>query len=102
MSEQGKRVFNKEFKTNILRFILNTSKKVSELSRELGINANTLHAWRNQYEQYQKALFPDIGHQTLVEEELRKFRHENRILHEERDILYSFRIGLQEFKNEIL
>jgi len=87
MSKQVKRVFDKEFKINTVRLILNKSKKVAELSRELGINANTLHAWKNQYEQEQEASFPGKGHQTPIEEELRKLQKENRVLQEERDIL---------------
>lgn len=87
MSEQRRRVFDKEFKINTVRLILNKTKKISELSRELGINAATLHLWKNQYLNDSETSFPGKGHQTPEEEELRKLRQENRILQEERDIL---------------
>ncbi len=87
MSQQRRRVFDKDFKVNTVRLILNKTKKISELSRELGITATTLHMWKNQYLKDNETSFPGKGHQTPVEEELRKLRHENRVLQEERDIL---------------
>ena len=87
MSQQRRRLFDKDFKINAVRLILNKSKKISALSRELGINAATLHMWKNQYLKDSETSFPGKGHQTPVEEELKKLRQENKVLQEERDIL---------------
>jgi transposase len=87
MEKQSKRVFDKEFKINTVRLIVSKAKKISELSRELRINENTLHTWRNQYLKDAEGSFPGKGHQSPQEEELRRLRQENRVLQEERDIL---------------
>jgi transposase len=49
MVKQTKRVFDKDFKINAVKLILNKDKKVSELSRELKVNSSILHTWKNQY-----------------------------------------------------
>lgn len=87
MEKQVKRIFDKEFKTNIAKLIISKEKKVSELARDLNINENTLHQWKNQYIKDTVEAFPGKGHQTPTEEELTKLRRENQVLKEERDIL---------------
>ena len=87
MCMQKKRVFDKEFKINAVKLILNKEKKVTELARELKINENTLHNWKNQYLKDSEDAFPGKGHQTPVEEELTRLKRENQVLKEERDIL---------------
>ncbi|MBS4000523.1 MAG: transposase, partial [Desulfobulbaceae bacterium] len=47
--EKVKRTYDKEFKINTVKLILSKQKRISELSRELGINENTLHLWKQRY-----------------------------------------------------
>jgi transposase len=84
---EKKRVFDKEFKINTVKLILNKEKKIAELARELKISENTLHSWKVQYMRDSADAFPGKGHQTPVEEELTRLRRENQVLKEERDIL---------------
>ena len=59
-------------------------KSTAQLSRELGVSEQTLRNWRNQQE-------IDAGERqgltTEEREELRRLRHENKILKQEREIL---------------
>ena len=87
MEKRNKRTFDKEFKINTVKLILNKEKKIAELARELSVNENTLHNWKNQYLKDANDAFPGKGHQTPMEEELTKLRRENKVLQEERDIL---------------
>jgi len=87
MEKQTKRTFDKEFKINTVKLILNKEKKIAELARELKINENTLHNWKKNYLKDAGDSFPGKGHQTPVYEELSKLRRENLELRDERDIL---------------
>jgi transposase len=87
MVKQTKRVFDKDFKINAVKLILNKEKKVSELSRELKVNSSILHTWKNQYLKESGEAFPGKGHQTPLDEEMTRLKRENQILKEERDIL---------------
>lgn len=87
MVSKPKRVFDKAFKINTVKLILSKEKSVSELSRELKINVNTLHSWKKSYLKDEESAFPGKGHQSPEEEELRRLRREIENLKEERDIL---------------
>ena len=84
---EKKRTFDKEFKISIAKLIINKEKKVAELARDLKVNENTLHNWKNHYLRDTGDAFPGKGHQTPQEEEMAKLRRENQVLKEERDIL---------------
>jgi len=85
--EKVKRTFDKEFKINTVKLILSKQKRISELSRELGINENTLHLWKQKYLKDADEAFPGKGQQTPIDSELTRLKRENRVLKEERDIL---------------
>lgn len=87
MEKQKKRVFDKDFKTNVAKLIVSKDKKVAELARELDIDEGTLQSWKSQYIKNSQQSFPGKGHQTHMDEELTKLKRENQILREERDIL---------------
>jgi len=87
MEKKPKRVFDKSFKINTVKLIISKEKKIAELARELGINENTLHNWKNKYLKDMGDAFPGKGHQTPAEEELTKLRREIQVVTEERDIL---------------
>jgi transposase len=87
MELKKKRVFDKDFKVNTAKLIVGKERKISELSREMGITENTLHTWKNKYLKEAQEAFPGKGHQTPRDEEVSRLRRENQILKEERDIL---------------
>ena len=87
MEKKRKRSFDKDYKINTVRLIINKEKKIAELARELNINENTLHNWKNQYLKDAEDAFPGKGHQTPIEEELTKLKRQLQVVTEERDIL---------------
>ena len=88
MSENGRRrSYDRSFKVEAVRLVTEKGRKVTEVARELGINANQLHRWKRMLAQEGQSAFPGKGHLTPEQEELRRLRRENADLREERAIL---------------
>jgi len=88
MSENGKRHrYDRAFKVEAVRLITEERRKVAQVARELGINANQLHRWKSKFAEDGQSAFPGKGNLTTEQEELRKLRREVFDLREERDIL---------------
>ena len=60
---------------------------VSRVSRDLGINENSLHNWKRAYLEDHQNAFPGKGKMKPEEEELRNLKRELHIVKMERDIL---------------
>jgi transposase len=60
---------------------------VAELSRETGINENTLYGWIRRYRQNREKPFVGSGHVLPENEELVHLKRENKNLREENEIL---------------
>ncbi len=88
MSANGnRRCYDRAFKIEAVRLITEERRKVAEVARELGINANQLHRWKAKFAEEGHSSFPGKGHLTPEQEELRKLRRELVDVTEERDIL---------------
>lgn len=88
MSANGdRRRYDRAFKIEAVRLITEERRKVAEVARELGVNANQLHRWKAKFAEEGQSAFPGKGRLTPEQEELRKLRRENADLREERDIL---------------
>jgi transposase len=79
-----RRVFDKQFKEEALRLVATSGKSVSQIARDLGINANTLHQWRNAA--ISERQMPVSDNET-PEQTIKRLERENKLLSEERDIL---------------
>jgi len=86
MSEK-RRSFDKEFKISAVKMITEGGISLIQVSRDLGVNENSLHKWKKDYLSDQQNAFPGKGHQKPEEEELRKKDREISRLTKERDIL---------------
>ena len=79
-----RRQYTLEFKRDTVRLMETSGKPVAQIAREMGIKANNLYRWRQQFR-------PTVGSNgqtmTETETELNRLRHENRVLRQERDIL---------------
>jgi transposase len=84
---QAKRTYNKEFKQEAIRLYEASSKSMREIEEELGISAGLLNKWRAGHRANGHQAFVGKGHQTPLEEELRRLKRENEILRQERDVL---------------
>ena len=82
-----RRQFSKEFKNEAVRLIVDEGRRVSELSRELGVGENSLSSWKNKYEEGKIEPFPGKGRMSPEDAELRRLKRENEVLRMERDIL---------------
>ena len=86
MSEKRK-TCDKEFKLSAVKMILDGEMSISRVSRDLGVNQNSLHTWKKAYLEDQQNAFPGKGRMKPEEEELRKLKKELSIVKMERDIL---------------
>ena len=79
--------YTKEFKLDAIRLVTEQGYKCAEAARNLGINANMLGRWIQEYRQSEDEAFRGNGKPTAEQEELRRLRDENRRLKLEREIL---------------
>ena len=86
MSEKRK-TYDKEFKLSAVKMILEGGMSVSRVSKDLGVNENSLHNWKRAYLEDQQNAFPGKGRLKPEEEEIRKLKRELHIVKMERDIL---------------
>ena len=86
MGNQRRR-FTKEFKIEAVRLIVEEGRRISELSRELGVGENLLHRWKKKSEEGKIDPFPGKGRLSPEDGELRRLKRENDRLRMERDIL---------------
>lgn len=86
-----RRTFTPEFKLEAVRLASMDDRKVSDVARELGLNAEMLRQWKRQAEaragHTSSDVFPGNGKLTSQDEEIRRLRRENAVLREEREIL---------------
>ena len=83
--KRTRREFDQQFKQDAVDLVVNHGRSVASVARDLGIDQNSLHAWK-------KALAPDAGDTTppisaAENAELRKLRRALAVAEEERDIL---------------
>ena len=79
--------YTKEFKVEAVRLIVEEGRRISEVSRELGISEALLGCWKKKCEEGKIEPFPGKGRLSPEDEELRRLRRENKRLRMEHDIL---------------
>jgi len=82
-----RRTYDRDFKVSAMRLILEKHQSVSRVSRDLGVNQNTLHNWKKAYLEDSRNCFPGNGKVTEHEAEVRRLKRELALVKEERDIL---------------
>lgn len=83
----SRRSYDRAFKVEAVRLSQEPGRTVAGTARDLGINENMLHRWRNQFGRDSKSAFPGKGHLTPQQAELSRLRRELVDVTEERDIL---------------
>ena len=86
-SYQARRKFDREFKKEALRMILEDGIPMIEVARKLDIHKGLLHKWKKELQQDQAEAFPGQGKRKPSEEELHRLKRELAEIKEERDIL---------------
>jgi transposase len=76
--------YPEEFKREAVELLRTSGRPLAQIARELGVSTESLRLWRRQAE-------IDAGEREGLSseerEELRRLRHENRVLRQERDLL---------------
>jgi transposase len=72
-----RRSFSKEFKLEAVRLIVEEGRRISELSRELGVGENLLSRWKKKSEEGKIDPFPGKGRLSPEDDELRRLRRDN-------------------------
>jgi transposase len=79
--------YDRNFKIEVVRRVKEKGQKVSELSKELGINENTIYSWVGDFKREGMNAFPGSGNLKPEDEEMRRLRKEIADLREENEIL---------------
>jgi len=83
-----RRSFTPEFKQEAVRLVTQGSRSTAQAARELGISANLLARWKQQFEaQSGDAAHAFPGHGTPADAELARLERELDLMRQERDIL---------------
>jgi transposase len=88
MGETSKRrTYDKQFKLDAVSLTTTGGRRLTEVARDLGIEPNTLHRWRREFQGDGNGAFPGKGNLTPQDEQLRHLERELKNVSEERDIL---------------
>ena len=87
MSKKGKRYYDKEFKREAVRLVVEEARKASEVERNLGITPTLVSRWVREMSEEPEYAFPGKGRLKAPDDEIRKLQRENERLRRERDIL---------------
>lgn len=79
--------YDKQFKLEAVRLIVEEGRSVASVARDLGLNANSLHHWKKQFAGDGAEAFPGHGRLKPGDEELRRLKRELQVVTQERDIL---------------
>jgi transposase len=82
-----KRNYDKDFKLNTVKLVLEEGKVASQVARDLGITPKTLYGWIAQYKSDPKHPFVGTGNLKPEAQATRDLERENRELREELEIL---------------
>ena len=87
MTKKKRRVFDREFKLEAVRLIIDKGYSMAEVSRNLGVDYSVLRRWKQQFEADPQFAFPGKGMLKPQDEELRRLKRQLERVQEERDIL---------------
>lgn len=82
-----RRTFAREFKVEAVRMIVEDGMSQAQVSRELGVSAETVSRWRKQLQSDPEQAFPGHGKLKPRDEELAGLRRENNRLRMENEFL---------------
>ncbi len=81
----GYKKYSDEFKRDVLAMVMEGSRSVAQLERELDITPGLIYKWQQRYRVKDEVIQPSEEHAEQVE--LRRLRRELEIIKQERDIL---------------
>jgi len=81
------KIYDPAYKLEVCKTVESGMATVPEMSRETGINENTLYSWMKRYRDNQEKPFVGSGRILPENEEMVRLRRENKDLKEENEIL---------------
>ena len=84
---ERRRKYDRQFKIEAVRLVVEESRKAAEVARDLGIHVNLIYLWKKQLSADPKEAFPGLGKLRASDAELRKLQRKLADVEEERDIL---------------
>ena len=86
--EKKRKSYTRDFKLQLVE-LYKVKGNVEAISREYGVNSNSLHRWIKEFNRYEKGSFPGRGKPKLTESEavIYKLKKELADVKMERDIL---------------
>lgn len=84
---ERRKTYDKEFKLSAVKMVVEEGLSAAQVSRDLGINENSLHNWKKKYLEDKENAFPGKGRLKPEDEELRRLQKELKTVKMERDIL---------------
>ena len=81
------RRYTDEFKREVLAMAASGEKSISQLARDLGINANLVYRWRQRYQVDDETEQLRPSYERELEAENRRLRRELAVARQERDVL---------------
>ncbi len=83
--------YSQEFKDSTVQLVINNNENVKDIAKDLDLNPKTLYTWVTTYKKQHDIPIRNNENKTTLKEseseELKRLRHENKILKQERDIL---------------
>ncbi len=78
---------DKAFKVEAVRLVVEEHRRVTDVAKDLGLHANTLHRWIKEHKDSGEDAFPGHGRLLPQDAEIRRLKRELEEVKEERDIL---------------
>lgn len=89
----GRRNFSKEYKLQTTRQVINEGKRITEVSKSLGITEQTIYRWLREYDKYGEEAFKGFGNVRVDSEyKIKLLEKKNKQLLKENEILKKFQV----------
>jgi len=85
--KQNRKKYDKAFKEEAIRLVMEEGRKLSEIERNLDISRGTLARWIREQKAGPEEAFPGKGRLKAKDDEIRRLKNELKRTQEERDII---------------
>jgi transposase len=87
MEDNNRKRYTREYKLQVVRLVKDEQRKVSELSKDLGIESGLIYKWVRNYEKDPNIYLPQSEVRTSEKEEMRRLKKKLSDTYEENKIL---------------
>ena len=92
----GRRTFSKEYKLQTIKQVIEEGKRITEVSKSLGITEQTVYRWLREYDKYGEEAFKGSGNaRTDSEYRIKLLEKKNKQLEQENEILKKYQVFLK-------